>query len=81
MRTITYAEAIREAMTEEMRRDPSVILYGEDVANFGGIFRITAGLKEQFGDERVFDSPISENAIVGAGVGAAITGLRPIVEL
>jgi pyruvate dehydrogenase E1 component beta subunit len=81
MRTITYAEAIREAMTEEMRRDPSVILYGEDVANFGGIFRITAGLKEQFGDQRVFDSPISENAIVGAGVGAAITGLRPIVEL
>jgi pyruvate/2-oxoglutarate/acetoin dehydrogenase E1 component len=81
MRTITYAEAIREAMAEEMRRDPTVILYGEDVANFGGIFRITAGLKEQFGDQRVFDSPISENAIVGAGVGAAITGLRPIVEL
>jgi pyruvate/2-oxoglutarate/acetoin dehydrogenase E1 component len=81
MRTITYAEAIREAMAEEMRRDPTVILYGEDVANFGGIFRITAGLKEEFGGERVFDSPISENAIVGAGVGAAITGLRPIVEL
>ena len=81
MRTITYAEAIKEALAEEMRRDPSVILYGEDVANFGGIFRLTAGLREEFGDERVFDTPISENALVGAGVGAALTGLRPIVEL
>ncbi len=81
MRTITYAEAIREAIIEEMKRDPSVILYGEDVANFGGIFRITAGLKDMFGDERVFDTPISENALVGGGVGAALTGLRPIVEL
>src|SRR5260370_1303956 len=81
MRTITYAQAIKEAIAEEMRRDPSVILYGEDVANFGGIFKITAGLKEEFGEERVFDTPISENAITGAGVGAALTGLRPIVEL
>ncbi|HUA34595.1 MAG TPA: alpha-ketoacid dehydrogenase subunit beta [Candidatus Binataceae bacterium] len=81
MRTITYAQGIKEAIEEEMRRDQTVILYGEDVANFGGIFRITAGLKEQFGDERVFDTPISENAFVGAGVGAALTGLRPIVEL
>lgn len=81
MRTISYAQGIKEAIEEEMRRDPMVILYGEDVANFGGIFRITSGLKEQFGDERVFDTPISENALVGAGVGAALTGLRPIVEL
>ncbi len=81
MRTITYAEAIKEALAEEMRRDRSVILYGEDVANFGGIFRLTSGLREEFGDERVFDTPISENALVGAGVGAALTGLRPIVEL
>jgi pyruvate/2-oxoglutarate/acetoin dehydrogenase E1 component len=81
MRTITYAQAIKEAIEEEMRRDATVILYGEDVANFGGIFRITSGLKEQFGEERVFDTPISENAFVGAGVGAALTGLRPIVEL
>ena len=81
MRTITYAEAIKEALIEEMRRDPSVILYGEDVANFGGIFRLTSGLRDEFGDERVFDTPISENALVGAGVGAALTGLRPIVEL
>src|ERR1700682_5706998 len=81
MRTITYAQGIKEALEEEMRRDPTVILYGEDVANFGGIFKITSGLKEQFGDERVFDTPISENAFVGAGVGAALTGLRPVVEL
>ncbi len=81
MRSITYAEAIREALVEEMARDKSVILYGEDVANFGGIFRLTSGLKEQFGEHRVFDTPISENALVGAGVGAALTGLRPIVEL
>src|ERR1700686_5461331 len=81
MRTITDAQAINEAMAEEMRRDATVILYGEDVANFGGIFKITSGLKEQFGDERVFDTPISENAFVGAGVGAALTGLRPVVEL
>jgi pyruvate/2-oxoglutarate/acetoin dehydrogenase E1 component len=60
---------------------PSVVLYGEDVANFGGIFQITSGLQEQFGEERVFDTPISENAFVGAAVGAAITGLRPVVEL
>ncbi len=81
MRTITYAQAIKEALEEEMRRDPSVVLYGEDVANFGGIFQITIGLQEQFGEERVFDTPISENAFVGAAVGAAITGLRPVVEL
>ena len=81
MRSITYAQAIKEALAEEMRRDRAVILYGEDVANFGGIFRLTAGLREEFGDERVFDTPISENALVGAGVGAALTGLRPIVEL
>jgi pyruvate dehydrogenase E1 component beta subunit len=81
MREITYAQAIKEALVEEMRRDPAVILYGEDVANFGGIFRITSGLKEEFGEERVFDTPISENAFVGAGVGAALTGLRPVVEL
>jgi pyruvate/2-oxoglutarate/acetoin dehydrogenase E1 component len=81
MRTITYAQAIKEALEEEMRRDPSVVLYGEDVANFGGIFQITSGLQEQFGEERVFDTPISENVLVGAAVGAAITGLRPVVEL
>ena len=79
-RILTYGEAIREALAEEMRRDPSVILYGEDVAVYGGIFRVLAGLREEFG-ERVFDTPISENLIVGAAVGAAMGGLRPVAEL
>jgi len=80
MRTMTYGEAIREALAEEMRRDPAVILYGEDVAGFGGIFGVLAGLREEFG-ERVFDTPISENAIVGSAVGAAMRGMRPVAEL
>ena len=79
-RRITYGQAIREAHAEEMRRDSTVILYGEDVAVFGGIFRVLAGLREEFG-ERVFDTPISENLIVGAAVGAAMAGLRPVAEL
>src|SRR3982074_1626454 len=81
MRTITYAQGIKEALEEEMRRDATVFLYGEDVANFGGIFRITSGLPEQFGEERVFDTPISGSASVGAGVGAALPGPRRVVEL
>jgi pyruvate dehydrogenase E1 component beta subunit len=81
MRTITYAQAINEAIAEEMDRDEDVILYGQDVARLGGIFQITTGLLDRFGPERVFDSPISENVMVGAGVGAAVMGLRPIVEL
>ena len=81
MRTITYAQAINEALREELARDENVILYGLDVAQWGGIFNITEGLLKQFGEDRVFDSPISENVMVGAGVGAAIMGLRPIVEL
>ena len=79
-RVITYGQAIREALVEEMRRDETVILYGEDVAAFGGIFGVLAGLRDEFGD-RVFDSPISENVIVGAAVGAAMAGLRPVAEL
>lgn len=81
MRTITYAQAINEAIAEEMARDDDVILYGQDVAELGGIFQVTNGLFNRFGPERVFDSPISENVMVGAGVGAAVMGLRPIVEL
>ena len=81
MRTITYAQAINEAIAEEMARDDDVILYGQDVARLGGIFQVTTGLLDRFGPERVFDSPISENVMVGAGVGAAVMGLRPIVEL
>lgn len=79
-RSLSYGEAIREALAEEMRRDPRVILYGEDVAVYGGIFRVLAGLREEFG-ERVFDTPISENLIVGAAVGASMAGLRPVAEL
>lgn len=79
-REITYGEAIREALLEEMRRDQAVILYGEDVARFGGIFGVLAGLRAEFG-ERVFDTPISETAIVGAAVGAAMRGMRPVAEL
>jgi pyruvate/2-oxoglutarate/acetoin dehydrogenase E1 component len=80
LQTMTYGEAIRAALAEEMRRDPAVLLYGEDVAGFGGIFGVLAGLREEFG-ERVFDTPISENAIVGSAVGAAMRGMRPVAEL
>jgi pyruvate/2-oxoglutarate/acetoin dehydrogenase E1 component len=81
MREIMYRDALREAMAEEMRRDPSVFLMGEDVAEHGGNFLVTTGLYEEFGEERVFDTPLSESALVGAGVGAAMMGMRPIVEV
>ena len=80
-RQITYREALREALYEEMRRDEQVILMGEDVGLYGGGFRVTEGLLERFGPERVLETPISESAFVGAGIGAAVTGLRPVVEL
>jgi len=81
MREITYAEAIREAMSEEMRRDENVFLMGEDVGVYCGAFGVTKGMLEEFGPERIIDTPISETAFVGAGTGAAMMGLRPIVEL
>ena len=81
MREITYAQAVREAMSEEMRRDPMVFLLGEDVGVYGGAFGVSAGMVQEFGEERVRDTPISEAAITGAAVGAAITGMRPIVEI
>jgi pyruvate dehydrogenase E1 component beta subunit len=82
MRTLTYREALREALREEMRRDASVFLLGEDIGrNWGGAFKVTEGLAEEFGDERVRDTPISESAIIGTAVGAAITGMRPIAEI
>src|SRR5919201_3653309 len=81
MAVITYSRAINQALAEEMERDENVILYGQDVAVWGGIFKVAEGLRERFGPERVFDSPISENVMVGAGVGAATMGLRPVVEL
>ena len=81
MREITFSEALREAMAEEMSRDPSVFIMGEDVGLFGGVFGVTSGLYGEFGETRVRDTPISEQAIVGAGLGAALVGMRPIVEI
>ncbi|OGF45442.1 MAG: hypothetical protein A2452_08755 [Candidatus Firestonebacteria bacterium RIFOXYC2_FULL_39_67] len=81
MKDIMYWQAINEAFVEEMNRDPNVFIMGEDVAIYGGAYAVTRGLHEKFGDERVRDTAISEAAIVGAGLGAAITGLRPVVEI
>jgi 2-oxoisovalerate dehydrogenase E1 component beta subunit len=80
MSEITYLEAIRQAMWEEMERDPSVILLGEDIGLYGGAFKVTAGFLEKFGSERVIDTPISEEGYTGVAIGAAFSGLRPIVE-
>ncbi len=81
MAEITYREALRQALREEMQRDGRVFLLGEDIAQFGGAYKVTAGLYEEFGARRVKDSPIVEEAIVGAGIGAAMLGLRPVVEI
>ena len=81
MRTLTYAGALNEALKQEMRRDPNIYVAGEDVGVYGGIFGVTAGLLEEFGEKRVKDTPITESAIIGSAVGAAATGLRPVVEL
>ena len=79
--SLTYSEAVREAMAEEMRRDGRVFLMGEDIALYGGAFRVTRGMLDEFGPERIRNTPISEGAIVGAGIGAALVGCRPIVEI
>ncbi len=81
MSIITYSQAIYDAMREEMERDPNVILIGEDVGTFGGVWGVSGDLMKVFGEDRVRDTPISEAAIVGAGLGAAMMGLRPIVEI
>jgi pyruvate/2-oxoglutarate/acetoin dehydrogenase E1 component len=81
MATMRMREALRDAMAEEMRRDEDVFVLGEDVAVFQGSFKVTEGLLDEFGEKRVRDTPISENSIVGMGVGAAMGGLRPIVEI
>ena len=81
MREITYAEALHEALREEMLRDPAVILLGEEIGVFGGAYKITRGLLAEFGPERVRDTPISEIAIAGAAVGLALTGFRPVAEI
>jgi 2-oxoisovalerate dehydrogenase E1 component beta subunit len=81
MPALTYLEAIRSALIEEMERDPRVFVIGEDVGTYGGAFRVTQGLLERFGEGRVVDTPISESAIVGASIGAALMGLRPVAEM
>jgi pyruvate/2-oxoglutarate/acetoin dehydrogenase E1 component len=81
MREITYAQAINEGLRECMKEDEHVIVMGEDVGKYGGIFQVTAGLLGEFGPDRVIDTPISEAAFVGGGVGAALTGMRPVVEI
>ena len=81
VREITYAEAVREALRQEMLRDPDVFLLGEDIGAYGGAFKVTKGMLEEFGPERVRDTPISEAAIVGAAIGAALMGLRPVAEI
>jgi 2-oxoisovalerate dehydrogenase E1 component beta subunit len=80
-REVTYLEAIREALLEEMRRDPKVFVLGEDVGPYGGAFGVTQGLYEEFGEMRVVDTPISESAIVGISIGAALRGYRPVAEM
>ena len=77
----TFIEAIRETLAEEMRRDPSVIVLGEDVGKKGGVFLATDGLWAEFGDDRVIDTPLTESLIVGASIGAAVNGLRPVAEI
>jgi len=81
MAVMRYREALNQALREEMRRDERVLLLGEDIGVFNGAFKVTAGLLDEFGEKRVRDTPISENTIVGMGVGAAMSGLRPVVEL
>lgn len=81
MAELTYREAVAEAIAQEMRRDDSVVFLGEDIAKAGGVFKSTVGLWEEFGDLRVRDTPISEQAILGAAMGAAMTGLKPIAEI
>ena len=81
MAEMTYVEAIRQGLWEEMERDESVFVMGEDIAVYGGAFKVTKGFLERFGERRVIDTPLSEAAIVGAGTGAAINGLRPVVEM
>ncbi|MDQ3102509.1 MAG: alpha-ketoacid dehydrogenase subunit beta [Actinomycetota bacterium] len=78
---MTYLEAISDALREEMRRDASVFCFGQDVGAFGGAFKVTEGFIEEFGPDRVVDAPLAENAIIGAAVGAAIEGLRPVCEM
>src|SRR5690606_3221797 len=80
MREIQFREALREAMSEEMRRDKSICLMGEEVAEYNGAYKVSQGMLDEFGPERVLDTPISELGFAGIGVGAGLNGLRPIIE-
>ena len=80
MREITYRQALNEALAEELERDPNVFLMGEEVAEYNGAYKVSQGLLERFGPKRIIDTPISENGFAGVGVGAAMVGLRPIIE-
>ena len=80
MPVLTYLEAIRQGISEEMERDPAVFCIGEDIGIYGGAFKITEGFIDRFGPERVIDTPIAESAIVGAAFGASLTGMRPVAE-
>jgi 2-oxoisovalerate dehydrogenase E1 component beta subunit len=81
MAAITYLEAIRQGMFEEMRKDERVVMLGEDIAKYGGAFKVTAGMYDEFGPTRVIDTPISESAIVGAAIGMSMNGLLPVCEM
>ena len=81
MPEITYREAVRDALAQALRQDESVFIMGEDIAEMGGSMAVTQGLLEEFGPKRIRNTPISEMAIVGSGIGAAIQGMRPVVEI
>ncbi len=81
MKELTYREALREGMDEELARDEKVVIFGEEVAQYNGAYKVTQGLWEKWGDKRIFDTPISEAAFIGMGVGAAMLGVRPVMEL
>lgn len=81
MTELTVREGLNQALAEELERDERVFVYGEDVGSYGGLYQVTAGLQDRFGEERVFDTPLSETAIVGSGVGAALVGARPVPEV
>src|SRR5262245_52876482 len=80
-KTLTYIEAISEGLREEMQRDKSVFLLGEDIGSYGGAFKVTKGFVDEFGEERVIDTVLGESAIIGAASGAALVGMRPVAEM
>ena len=80
-RTLTYREALREGLDEELARDPNVVLMGEEVAQYNGAYKVTEGLWKKWGDKRIVDTPISEAGFIGMGIGASMLGVRPVMEL